>query len=219
MLVREYLSRNSYRCSSINCTDEKYQYALKNSACPADSFEVRSNDLEADCCETSKVCACDRCKSEKEVDAWCGRAGNGFKATLVEKGDGTPGKCCDIHICHTTNFTCQLGGEFYPHEFEWMSDQCTKCKCDFGHVKCGQVECSHASCEVKKILADQCCAVCTGECFDERQFKYYKPNETWFHNNDACIECKCINGERIQTDFIIIYYWDTQEKSVPHNKV
>lgn len=75
-----------------------------------------------------------------------------------------------------------------------MSDQCTRCKCDFGHVKCEQIQCPVLKCEVKKMLADQCCPICTGECFDGQRLKYYQPNETWFHNNDDCISCKCIDG-------------------------
>lgn len=95
----DYLTRNLYRCASINCTEEKYRYAVNRADCPSDSLTVRANDLEADCCEISRACVCDECKSEEEVDKWCQLAGNGFKATLLEKGFGTPGKCCDIHIC------------------------------------------------------------------------------------------------------------------------
>ncbi len=64
-----------------------------------------------------------------------------------------------------------------------------------GQIKCNKISCPVLDCEVKQSLNFECCPVCTNECLGESD-KIYKQNETWKEDNDDCIECKCIDGQK-----------------------
>ena len=65
-----------------------------------------------------------------------------------------------------------------------------------GHIKCNKISCPVLDCEVKQSLTSECCPVCTGECLGSND-KIYKPNETWKEDDDDCIECKCVDGQKV----------------------
>lgn len=124
---------------------------------------------------------------------WCKLAGANFEAVVVQKGESIPGKCCDVHICHSPNYTCNLNGIFYPHNSKWKLNACTDCMCEMGHIKCNKISCPVLDCEIKQSLTNECCPICTNECLGTDE-KIYKSNETWKLDDDDCTQCKCVNG-------------------------
>ena len=71
-------------CPTNNCRNNM-QHLIK---CPLDSIE-----------EVLGACVCTECGDVNDMNKWCKQAGENFEATLIEKGQKIPGKCCDLHIC------------------------------------------------------------------------------------------------------------------------
>jgi hypothetical protein len=99
-----------------------------------------------------------------------------------------------IKFLDSSNITCNLNGEFYPHNAEWKLSPCTQCKCDMGQIVCNRIECEMLSCDVNELVPGQCCPVCTGECRSSIG-SVVSSGEKWTEDND-CTHCVCINGSK-----------------------
>jgi len=84
-------------CSGFDCRRVSMDFV--GGKCPSDSIEVAADEMERNCCGKATTCVCGECGDLNAMNKWCKLAGDSFEATLIEKGQNQPGKCCDIHIC------------------------------------------------------------------------------------------------------------------------
>ncbi|XP_072282494.1 cysteine-rich motor neuron 1 protein-like [Pyxicephalus adspersus] len=75
------------RCANVTCPEEK------TPVCPKDSVPTRPYTPYGSCCPTvPSFCTC----NFQQCDNKCP---NGKRVVIVQKADGKPGSCCDLHLC------------------------------------------------------------------------------------------------------------------------
>lgn len=81
------LSVFSVDCSTVECP------SIQQAVCPLDSYETQVRLTADGCCTLPTRCEC--------LSGLCGFpvCEVGSAARIVSRGDGTPGRCCDVFEC------------------------------------------------------------------------------------------------------------------------
>ncbi|VDN53420.1 unnamed protein product [Dracunculus medinensis] len=161
--------RRELHCENVKC---KKDNVFDNEECPPDSVKAASYVPAGNCCPVYPGC---RCRASICLPARCPQ---GERIKILRKGDGTPGRCCDLIACESDGKIsenevkrCPYGDEFYDDGQLWHSSSCDICK-------------SH--CTWVGIPENECCPVCLG-CQTDGEKR--KKNETW--QKDDCTSCTC----------------------------
>uniref|UniRef100_A0A673YRH1 Cysteine-rich motor neuron 1 protein-like n=1 Tax=Salmo trutta TaxID=8032 RepID=A0A673YRH1_SALTR len=144
----------SVDCSTVECP------LVQQVQCPPDSYETQVRLTADGCCTLPTRCEClpglcsfPQCTVESSPQ-------------VVSRGDGTPGRCCDVYECindpiyPVLNFAgCYVNGEILAHGDHWREDDCTFCQCVSGDSRCVAAACGH-SCLNPVTVPGECCPVC-----------------------------------------------------------
>ncbi|KAM6973259.1 cysteine-rich motor neuron 1 protein [Aplochiton taeniatus] len=179
----------SVDCSTVECP------SMQQGACPADSYETQVRLTADGCCTLPSRCEClpDECAVS--------RCPEGGVAQLVSRGDGTPGRCCDVYQCvNDTKGVCVFGGEEFHDGAMFRLDGCRFCRCQGGVAVCFSAQCGVLPCQRHYMPPGECCPVCedplypalsVAGCYVNGQIVAH--GEHW--REDACTFCQCVAGE------------------------
>ncbi|KAF3826496.1 hypothetical protein GH733_009021, partial [Mirounga leonina] len=125
----------------------------------------------------------------------------GSTPRIVSRGDGTPGKCCDVFECvNETKPACVFNNEEYDDGDMFRMDSCRFCRCQGGVSICFTAQCGELNCERYYVPEGECCPVCEDPvypfnnpagCYANGQIRAH--GDRW--REDDCTFCQCINGE------------------------
>ncbi|KAK6109255.1 von Willebrand factor type C domain family protein [Brugia pahangi] len=175
------------QCENVHCDRHFLDY--NEEECPNDSIRTASYVPAGTCCPINPEC---RCRASICMPASCPE---GQKVKILQKGDGTPGRCCDQFTCENgddmisiNGKRCPYNGEIYDDGERWHTGSCEQCKCKSGIALCSKMTCASppSHCTWVAIPENECCPVCLG-C--QTDGKKHKRNETW--QKDDCTTCSC----------------------------
>ncbi|KAF5913082.1 hypothetical protein HPG69_009033 [Diceros bicornis minor] len=138
----------------------------------------------------------------------------GSTPRIVSRGDGTPGKCCDVFECVNVSFphllklsfdretkpACVFNNVEYNDGDMFRMDNCRFCRCQGGVSICFTAQCGELNCERYYVPEGECCPVCEDPvypfnnpagCYANGQIRAH--GDRW--REDDCTFCQCINGE------------------------
>ncbi|XP_074065793.1 cysteine-rich motor neuron 1 protein isoform X4 [Macrotis lagotis] len=179
----------SVDCSTVECP------SIQQVVCPLDSYETQVRLTADGCCTLPTRCEC--------LSGLCGfpMCEVGSIPRIVSRGDGTPGKCCDVFECvNETKPPCVFNNvEYYDGEM-FRRDNCQFCRCQGGVSICFSAQCGELNCDRYYEPEGECCPVCEDPvypfnnpagCFASGQIRAH--GDRW--REDDCTFCQCINGE------------------------
>ncbi|XP_045142975.1 cysteine-rich motor neuron 1 protein isoform X3 [Echinops telfairi] len=179
----------SVDCSTVECP------SVQQAVCPLDSYETQVRLTADGCCTLPTRCEC--------LSGLCGFPVCEVGATprIVSRGDGTPGKCCDVFECvNETKPACVYNNVEYYDGDMFRMDNCRFCRCQGGVSICFTAQCGEVNCERYYVPEGECCPVCEDPvypfnkpagCFASEQIRAH--GDRW--REDDCTFCQCINGE------------------------
>ncbi|KAF4016217.1 hypothetical protein G4228_008471 [Cervus hanglu yarkandensis] len=179
----------SVDCSTVECP------SFQQTVCPLDSYETQVRLTADGCCTLPTRCEC--------LSGLCGFpvCEVGSTPRIVSRGDGTPGKCCDVFECvNETKPACVFNNVEYSDGDMFRMDNCRFCRCQGGVSICFTAQCGELSCERYYMPEGECCPVCEDPvyplnnpagCYANGQIHAH--GDRW--REDDCTFCQCINGE------------------------
>ncbi|XP_060268250.1 cysteine-rich motor neuron 1 protein isoform X4 [Ovis aries] len=179
----------SVDCSTVECP------SFQQTVCPLDSYETQVRLTADGCCTLPTRCEC--------LSGLCGFpvCEVGSTPRIVSRGDGTPGKCCDVFECvNETKPACVFNNMEYSDGDMFRMDNCRFCQCQGGVSICFTAQCGELSCERYYMPEGECCPVCEDPvyplnnpagCYANGQIHAH--GDRW--REDDCTFCQCINGE------------------------
>ncbi|XP_008821588.1 cysteine-rich motor neuron 1 protein isoform X2 [Nannospalax galili] len=179
----------SVDCSTVECPP------VQQAVCPLDSYETQVRLTADGCCTLPARCEC--------LSGLCGFpvCEVGSTPRIVSRGDGTPGKCCDIFECvNETKPACVFNTVEYNDGDMFRMDNCRFCRCQGGVSICFTAQCGELNCERYYVPEGECCPVCEDPvypfnnpagCYANGQIRAH--GDRW--REDDCTFCQCINGE------------------------
>ncbi|XP_032208881.1 cysteine-rich motor neuron 1 protein isoform X3 [Mustela erminea] len=179
----------SVDCSTVECP------SVQQAVCPLDSYETQVRLTADGCCTLPTRCEC--------LSGLCGFpvCEVGSTPRIVSRGDGTPGKCCDVFECvNETKPACVFNNVEYNDGDMFRMDSCRFCRCQGGVSICFTAQCGELNCERYYVPEGECCPVCEDPvypfnnpagCYANGQIRAH--GDRW--REDDCTFCQCINGE------------------------
>ncbi|XP_034284065.2 cysteine-rich motor neuron 1 protein isoform X2 [Pantherophis guttatus] len=179
----------SVDCSTVECPP------VQQVACPLDSYETQVRLTADGCCTLPTRCEC--------LSGLCGvpKCEPGFIPQIVSRGDGTPGKCCDVFECvNEVKPACIFNSVEYNDGDMFRMDTCRFCQCQGGVSICFSAQCGELHCDRYYVPEGECCPVCEDSispisnpagCYANSQIQAH--GDRW--REDDCTFCQCINGE------------------------
>ncbi|XP_052602261.1 cysteine-rich motor neuron 1 protein isoform X7 [Peromyscus californicus insignis] len=179
----------SVDCSTVECPP------VQQAVCPLDSYETQVRLTADGCCTLPARCEC--------LSDLCGVpvCEVGSTPRIVSRGDGTPGKCCDVFECvNETKPACVFNSVEYYDGDMFRMDNCRFCRCQGGVSICFTAQCGELNCERYYVPEGECCPVCEDPiypynnpagCYANGQIRAH--GDRW--REDDCTFCQCINGE------------------------
>ncbi|XP_074144276.1 cysteine-rich motor neuron 1 protein isoform X7 [Sminthopsis crassicaudata] len=179
----------SVDCSTVECP------SIQQVVCPLDSYETQVRLTADGCCTLPTRCEC--------LSGLCGfpMCEVGSIPRIVSRGDGTPGKCCDVFECvNETKPACVFNNVEYYDGDMFRMDNCQFCRCQGGVSICFSAQCGELNCDRYYEPEGECCPVCEDPvypfnnpagCFASGQIRAH--GDRW--REDDCTFCQCINGE------------------------
>ncbi|XP_023393565.1 cysteine-rich motor neuron 1 protein isoform X3 [Pteropus vampyrus] len=179
----------SVDCSTVECP------SVQQAVCPLDSYETQVRLTADGCCTLPTRCEC--------LSGLCGFpvCEVGSTPRIVSRGDGTPGKCCDVFECvNETKPACVFNNVEYNDGDMFRMDNCRFCRCQGGVSICFTAQCGELNCERYYVPEGECCPVCEDPvypfnnpagCYANGQIRAH--GDRW--REDDCTFCQCINGE------------------------
>ncbi|XP_069925356.1 cysteine-rich motor neuron 1 protein isoform X6 [Oryctolagus cuniculus] len=179
----------SVDCSTVECP------SVQQAVCPLDSYETQVRLTADGCCTLPTRCEC--------LSGLCGFpvCEVGSTPRIVSRGDGTPGKCCDVFECvNETKPACVFNNVEYHDGDMFRMDNCRFCRCQGGVSICFTAQCGELNCERYYVPEGECCPVCEDPvypfnnpagCYANGQIRAH--GDRW--REDDCTFCQCINGE------------------------
>ncbi|XP_039209255.1 cysteine-rich motor neuron 1 protein isoform X1 [Crotalus tigris] len=179
----------SVDCSTVDCPP------LQQVACPVDSYETQVRLTADGCCTLPTRCEC--------LSGLCGvpKCEPGYIPQIVSRGDGTPGKCCDVFECvNEVKPACIFNSVEYNDGDMFRMDTCRFCQCQGGVSICFSAQCGELHCYRYYVPEGECCPVCEDSispisnpagCYANGQIQAH--GDRW--REDDCTFCQCINGE------------------------
>nr|XP_055027390.1 cysteine-rich motor neuron 1 protein isoform X1 [Misgurnus anguillicaudatus] len=179
----------SVDCSTVECPP------VKPLQCPADSYETQVRLTADGCCTLPTRCEC--------LPGLCSfpQCPPGSSPQVVSRGDGTPGRCCDVFQCvNETKAACTFNGVEYHDGDMFRMDACRFCRCQGGVSVCFTAQCGVLHCERYYVPEGECCAVCEDSIFPVLNFAgCYVNGQILAHGDhwreDDCTFCQCVSGE------------------------
>ncbi|XP_063504887.1 cysteine-rich motor neuron 1 protein isoform X5 [Pongo pygmaeus] len=177
-------------CRTVECPP------VQQTACPPDSYETQVRLTADGCCILPTRCEC--------LSGLCGFpvCEVGSTPRIVSRGDGTPGKCCDVFECvNDTKPACVFNNVEYYDGDMFRMDNCRFCRCQGGVAICFTAQCGEINCERYYVPEGECCPVC-----EDPVYPFNNPagcyanglilahGDRW--REDDCTFCQCVNGER-----------------------
>ncbi|XP_047300599.1 cysteine-rich motor neuron 1 protein isoform X9 [Homo sapiens] len=177
-------------CRTVECPP------VQQTACPPDSYETQVRLTADGCCTLPTRCEC--------LSGLCGFpvCEVGSTPRIVSRGDGTPGKCCDVFECvNDTKPACVFNNVEYYDGDMFRMDNCRFCRCQGGVAICFTAQCGEINCERYYVPEGECCPVC-----EDPVYPFNNPagcyanglilahGDRW--REDDCTFCQCVNGER-----------------------
>ncbi|XP_075452746.1 cysteine-rich motor neuron 1 protein isoform X2 [Ascaphus truei] len=144
----------SVDCSTVECPP------VQQVVCPPDSYETQVRLTADGCCTLPTRCEC--------LSGLCSFpvCEAGSIPRIVSRGDGTPGKCCDVFECVNDPVYpmhdpagCYANGQIRGHGDRWREDDCTFCQCINGEPHCVATACGQSCLKPVKVPGE-CCPVC-----------------------------------------------------------
>ncbi|CAJ0568948.1 unnamed protein product, partial [Mesorhabditis spiculigera] len=179
-------------CASVKCPRlllDSTGNEVVDEDCPEDSLRPPTHITPGSCCPITPEC---KCRASICRPAHCD---DGERIKVIRKGNGSPGRCCDIWECEraeTMGKNCTWNEREYVDGQEWHSSQCEICKCKKGVAQCSKMTCPKppSRCTWVGVPAGECCPVCLG-CQSERggQLEKKKMKDEWA--KDDCTTCTC----------------------------
>uniref|UniRef100_A0A8C7HBM7 Cysteine-rich motor neuron 1 protein n=1 Tax=Oncorhynchus kisutch TaxID=8019 RepID=A0A8C7HBM7_ONCKI len=179
----------SVDCSTVECP------LVQQVQCPPDSYETQVRLTADGCCTLPTRCEC--------LPGLCS-----FPQCIVEsspqvvsRGDGTPGRCCDVYECiNETKPACSFNGSEYHDGDMFRMDACHFCRCQGGVSVCFTAQCGILHCERYYIPEGECCPVCEDPIYPLLNFAgCYVNGEILAHGDhwreDDCTFCQCVSGD------------------------
>ncbi|XP_015278920.1 PREDICTED: cysteine-rich motor neuron 1 protein isoform X1 [Gekko japonicus] len=179
----------SVDCSTVECPP------VQQVVCPLDSYETQVRLTADGCCTLPTRCEC--------LSGLCGipKCEAGYIPQIVSRGDGTPGKCCDVFECVSeVKPACIYNSVEYYDGDMFRMDACRFCRCQGGVSICFSAQCGELHCERYYVPEGECCPVCEDSvspvsnpagCYADGQIQAH--GDRW--REDDCTFCQCINGE------------------------
>ncbi|XP_060735905.1 cysteine-rich motor neuron 1 protein [Tachysurus vachellii] len=179
----------SVDCSTVECPP------IQPMQCPADSYETQVRLTADGCCTLPTRCEC--------LPGVCTfpQCSAGSLPHLVSRGDGTPGRCCDVYECvNETKPACIYNGMEYRDGDMFRMDACHFCRCQGGVSVCFTAQCGVLHCERYYVPEGECCPVCEDPIFPALNFAgCYVNGQILAHGDhwreDDCTFCQCVSGE------------------------
>lgn len=155
-------------CADVKCPEPK------PNECPPDSFKPTAPIPVGKCCPIIEKC---QCSPGICVPASSSLCDEGEEYSLMKRGDGTPGNCCDEFLCVNKSSStqadlmlamqneCEDNGVSRQIGERWVKDRgCIECECGKNGVAfCKQLNCPPISkCSRLVIPDDECCPICSG---------------------------------------------------------
>uniref|UniRef100_A0A8C7WGJ6 Cysteine-rich motor neuron 1 protein n=1 Tax=Oncorhynchus mykiss TaxID=8022 RepID=A0A8C7WGJ6_ONCMY len=179
----------SVDCSTVECP------LVQQVQCPPDSYETQVRLTADGCCTLPTRCEClpglcsfPQCTVESSPQ-------------VVSRGDGTPGRCCDVYECiNETKPACSFNGSEYHDGDMFRMDACHFCRCQGGVSVCFTAQCGILHCERYYIPEGECCPVCEDPIYPVLNFAgCYVNGEILAHGDhwreDDCTFCQCVSGD------------------------
>ncbi|XP_059697348.1 cysteine-rich motor neuron 1 protein isoform X3 [Haemorhous mexicanus] len=179
----------SVDCSTVECPP------VQQVVCPLDSYETQVRLTADGCCTLPTRCEC--------LTGLCGfpMCEAGSVPQIVSRGDGTPGKCCDVFECvNEVKPTCIFNSMEYYDGDMFRMDACRFCRCQGGVSICFSAQCGELHCDRYYVPEGECCPVCEDPlypvnnpagCYANGQIQAH--GDRW--REDDCTFCQCINGD------------------------
>ncbi|XP_053158940.1 cysteine-rich motor neuron 1 protein isoform X1 [Hemicordylus capensis] len=176
-------------CSTVECPP------VQQVVCPLDSYETQVRLTADGCCTLPTRCEC--------LSGLCGvpKCEAGYIPQIVSRGDGTPGKCCDVFECvNEVKPACIFNSVEYYDGDTFRMDECRFCRCQGGVSICFSAQCGELHCDRYYVPEGECCPVCEDSvslvnnpagCYANGQIQAH--GDRW--REDDCTFCQCINGE------------------------
>nr|XP_042704352.1 cysteine-rich motor neuron 1 protein isoform X6 [Chrysemys picta bellii] len=179
----------SVDCSTVECPP------VQQVVCPLDSYETQVRLTADGCCTLPTRCEC--------LSGLCGfpMCEAGSIPQIVSRGDGTPGKCCDVFECvNEVKPACIFNSVEYYDGDMFRMDACRFCRCQGGVSICFSAQCGELHCDRYYVPEGECCPVCEDPvypvnnpagCYANGQIQAH--GDRW--REDDCTFCQCINGD------------------------
>ncbi|XP_069464025.1 cysteine-rich motor neuron 1 protein isoform X3 [Ambystoma mexicanum] len=179
----------SVDCSTVECPP------VQQVVCPPDSYETQVRLTADGCCTLPTRCDC--------LSGLCSfpMCEVGSIPRIISRGDGTPGKCCDVFECvNETKPACIFNNVEYYDGDMFRMDACRFCRCQGGVSICFSAQCGELHCDRYYVPEGECCPVCEDPvypvhnpagCYANGQIRAH--GDRW--REDDCTFCQCINGE------------------------
>ncbi|XP_040206734.1 cysteine-rich motor neuron 1 protein isoform X2 [Rana temporaria] len=144
----------SVDCSTVECPP------VQQVVCPPDSYETQVRLTADGCCTLPTRCEC--------LSGLCSFpvCEAGSIPRIVSRGNGSPGKCCDVFECVNDPVFpvhdpagCYANGQIRSHGDRWREDDCTFCQCINGEPHCVATACGQSCLKPVKVPGE-CCPVC-----------------------------------------------------------
>ncbi|KAL1258181.1 hypothetical protein QQF64_011425, partial [Cirrhinus molitorella] len=179
----------SVDCSTVECPP------VKPVQCPADSYETQVRLTADGCCTLPTRCEC--------LPGLCTfpQCSAGTSPQVVSRGDGTPGRCCDVFECvNETKPACTFNGVEYHDGDMFRMDACRFCRCQGGVSVCFTAQCGVLHCERYYVPDGECCPVCEDPIYPVLNLAgCYVNGQILAHGDhwreDDCTFCQCVSGE------------------------
>uniref|UniRef100_A0A8C8CC14 Cysteine-rich motor neuron 1 protein n=1 Tax=Oncorhynchus tshawytscha TaxID=74940 RepID=A0A8C8CC14_ONCTS len=179
----------SVDCSTVECP------LVHQVQCPPDSYETQVRLTADGCCTLPTRCEC--------LPGLCSFPQCTVQSSpqVVSRGDGTPGRCCDVYECiNETKPACSFNGSEYHDGDMFRMDACHFCRCQGGVSVCFTAQCGILHCERYYIPEGECCPVCEDPIYPVLNFAgCYVNGEILAHGDhwreDDCTFCQCVSGD------------------------
>ncbi|XP_073483807.1 cysteine-rich motor neuron 1 protein isoform X1 [Aquarana catesbeiana] len=139
----------SVDCSTVECPP------VQQVVCPPDSYETQVRLTADGCCTLPTRCEC--------LSGLCSFpvCEAGSIPRIVSRGNGSPGKCCDVFECvNETKPTCIFNNVEYYDGDMFRMDACRFCRCQGGVSICFSAQCGELHCDRYYVPEGECCPVC-----------------------------------------------------------